>query len=182
MIPLKNPTGERLTALSKAIGAWAALNFDVHAPDLGLVEEIGEATHCILKRIQGIRGFDKIEHFKTELTDAIADAAVYTLHFGCLNSYEFLDAGVDLEGAQPRTLDDVRDVIGPLMHQAADLLIGMGDLDEVIQSLVLLAAMHDIDFVDALETTWAKVSQRNWRANPADAHKQALTSGESPAA
>ena len=44
---------------------------------LGAVEEIGEASHAMLKNAQGIRGFDDIEKYHTALKDAIGDTVIY---------------------------------------------------------------------------------------------------------
>jgi NTP pyrophosphatase (non-canonical NTP hydrolase) len=46
---------------------------------LGMVEEVGEIAHAILKQAQGIRGTS--EEHEEELSDGIADLLVYTLDF-----------------------------------------------------------------------------------------------------
>jgi NTP pyrophosphatase (non-canonical NTP hydrolase) len=46
---------------------------------LGMVEEVGEIAHAILKKSQGIRGTDE-EHDEA-ISDGIADLLVYTLDF-----------------------------------------------------------------------------------------------------
>lgn len=61
------------------------------APLLGINEESGELNHVMLKRHQGIRGFDDDTKFKTERDDCIADLLVYLCDFS--NREE-----VDLQG------------------------------------------------------------------------------------
>ena len=46
---------------------------------LGIVEEVGEAAHAILKHKQGIRGFDDVGKFEAHLKDALGDIFMYWL-------------------------------------------------------------------------------------------------------
>lgn len=48
-------------------------------PFIGMVEEVGEAAHAILKMIQGIRG-SKLEHIEA-LRDALGDIELYRMDF-----------------------------------------------------------------------------------------------------
>ena len=69
----------KLDELQKQIAEWARYNF----PDkqsrnealLGMIEELGELSHAVLKSHQGIRG-TKEEHLEA-MKDAIADMFVY---------------------------------------------------------------------------------------------------------
>ena len=47
---------------------------------LGVAEEVGELSHAILKRDQGIRGFDDKKKFEEAVADAIADTAIYSIN------------------------------------------------------------------------------------------------------
>ena len=46
---------------------------------LGAMEEMGELTHCVLKRLQGIRGYDDDKKFEAEASDAVADTVIYLM-------------------------------------------------------------------------------------------------------
>lgn len=62
-------------------GKWADYNFPGKHDSLsGILEEMGEATHCLLKRFQGIRGFDEPSFFDSKFSDALADMVVFMLH------------------------------------------------------------------------------------------------------
>jgi len=167
----------RYQELACAIGQWADRNFDVHDPALGVLEEVGEMAHCLLKRKQGIRGFDQAEHFLKELADGIADTAIYCLHDVFLQSIELDPEGVPLIcciGVEQA--DQSRHFLGYLGQLAGLLVFGEtrspgGDplhIDILIH-LQQFAAEFGIDFDAKLEETWARVSKRDWRANPTNA-------------
>lgn len=64
--------------LQTEVGAWAQRNFGDQPADnplLGVVEEVGELAHAVLKRKQGIRGTDE-QHLAAE-RDAIGDILIY---------------------------------------------------------------------------------------------------------
>jgi hypothetical protein len=64
--------------LQSAVGEWSRRNFPGSTPAdpfYGLVEEVGEFSHSILKARQGIRG-TKEEHVAAE-KDAIGDITIY---------------------------------------------------------------------------------------------------------
>lgn len=165
----------------KEIGEWAANNWpaDKHAPDLGIVEELGEATHCILKRIQKIRGFDNDNHFKEQLKDAFADAGIYLLHYCFKNALplSFAPTGNVVVNSD-------RQFLSYAMRNAINLV----DYEEVLDdnktilvapcaqriwnTLFAWAQKYDIQLEDAVRSTWQKVSQRDWKQNPTDAHEK----------
>lgn len=90
-----------LAEMTKQIGAWAARNFsrlskrkdDVIPPEhqghylgslmplMGMTEELGELYHVMLKRHQGIRGYDNDAQFIRERDDAVADLCIYLMDF-----------------------------------------------------------------------------------------------------
>src|SRR5215469_601041 len=68
--------------LIKEVGLWSAYNFGPKQdPWLGMVEEMGELAHCLLKRYQGIRGYDDPLHFREEFKDALGDIGVYAANY-----------------------------------------------------------------------------------------------------
>ena len=69
--------------LQDRIGIWRRKNFpnaDVQSQFLGVVEEVGELSHAMLKYQQGIRGYD-YDKFADEAQDAIADIQIYLANF-----------------------------------------------------------------------------------------------------
>lgn len=173
---------DRLNELVQDIGTWASSNFKIHVPKLGVCEEVGEMIHCVIKRMQGIRGFDKPEHFKKEFGDAIADAGVYLCHEMYMAGIKFVDDPHDSQYVKAFDLDlqfdgEATDFFAGLYEDAAWLLQGQDYNaqsveihDAILQKLVAAARIEGMDFMEQLEETWAKVSKRDWVANPQDAH------------
>lgn len=72
-------TKHNLSTLQVRIHRWQARNFGASNPFLGIVEEVGELSHAILKHEQKIRGFDDPDKFLNEAGDAIADMTVFAM-------------------------------------------------------------------------------------------------------
>jgi NTP pyrophosphatase (non-canonical NTP hydrolase) len=79
--------------------AWSTRNFGARVPIaydvssfLGMVEEVGEIAHAVLKMSQGIKG-SRAKH-EADVIDGIADLMVFTLDFAARNG---LDAEKALE-------------------------------------------------------------------------------------
>jgi NTP pyrophosphatase (non-canonical NTP hydrolase) len=63
--------------LQRQLHEWRQLNFpnsDAAQQLLGVVEEVGELSHAVLKQIQGIRGDEQLH--ENEMKDAIGDIVV----------------------------------------------------------------------------------------------------------
>jgi hypothetical protein len=181
-LPPPQPANE--TQLIHAVGSWSVRNFDTRrAADFGVLEEIGEATHCVLKRIQGIRGFDNEEFFLKEFGDALADIIIYLCDW-CHEHNAFFKFGRNMIGqSQPLTVDDQRRIIRHLV-QAADIIIAISDrepegkftvVDESQFNMVaqrmcsgveLWAQVYKLDLRLLVANTWLKISQRDWKKNP----------------
>lgn len=171
------------TQLIHAIGRWAENNFDdKRAADFGMLEEIGEATHCVLKRIQGIRGFDNEEFFLKEFSDALADIIIYLCDW-CHQHNAFFKFGRNNRDLAKLTVDDQRRIIRHLL-QAMDMIISISDrepmgkfnvVDEsqfnmvaqrICSGVELWASVYNIDMRWMVSNTWLKISQRDWKKNP----------------
>lgn len=48
---------------------------------LGMVEEIGELSHALLKHKQGIRGFEDYDKFMDSVEDSVADLLIFLTGF-----------------------------------------------------------------------------------------------------
>lgn len=164
------------------IDTWANKNWskDLHHPDLGIAEELGEAAHCILKRKQKIRGFDNEAFFIEQLSDAFADAAIYLHHVIAKNNV-VISLLPRHTGLNVKMTD--RNFLAYNMRLAVQLLDYTEITDDSVDrsifqaccqrlwnGLFFWAQSHKIDLIEALDTTWKKVSQRDWANNPTDAH------------
>ena len=162
--------------LTPQIGAWADQQFDASDARLGVVEETGEVTHCILKRMQRIRGFDNVEHFITKLADGLADTLVYLAHVCWVTK----DASGNplVAGTGPGCglgagwiPNGYAAIIATSLRMQADLLeqnnhkFVQRQVEVVLHATSALAQMYEIDIVAALSYTWKKVATRNWRAD-----------------
>lgn len=79
------------STLQSRLHLWRQRNFpDSTAEDqlLGVVEEVGEVAHAVLKRKQRIRGLDH-EHQEAEL-DAVGDIMVFLAGFCSYRNYDML--------------------------------------------------------------------------------------------
>lgn len=94
----------KLAELQKQQGEWQRQNFGTafkaEVGDLrcllGIVEEVGELSHAILKDSQGIRGVN----LEAEVYDAVADIGIYLIGF-CN------DWGINLEDCLADTWESV---------------------------------------------------------------------------
>jgi NTP pyrophosphatase (non-canonical NTP hydrolase) len=80
---------------------WCARNFPNSTPMqpfMGLVEEVGELSHCLLKREQGIRG--TYEEHTESLKDAVGDILIYLVDLCTKN-------GLDIQECIETTWNDV---------------------------------------------------------------------------
>lgn len=180
--------------LIEQVGTWAERNFrDKRAAEWGIVEEIGEAAHCILKHRQKIRGFEKEDFFIAKLTDAFADTIIYLADWCYKHNTFFKINRNQVRQEQFRSCLDLlseRRIMQHLLQAASAMMchdeIFTGDKIEAAQQGVYnytaqricngieyWAELYKIDLRWAVTTTWAKVKQRDWIANP-DAPKPEL--------
>jgi NTP pyrophosphatase (non-canonical NTP hydrolase) len=75
-----------LAVIQKRVYEWKRLNFpnsgDLHQ-FLGVVEEVGELAHAILKMQQGIRG----DLHEAEARDAVGDIIIFLMNFCSENNW-----------------------------------------------------------------------------------------------
>ena len=79
-----------LNDLQKEVHEWKKRNFprsgEIHQ-FLGVVEEVGELSHAVLKAQQGIRGDNHID----EIKDAVGDIMIYLMNFCSENGWSLSD-------------------------------------------------------------------------------------------
>lgn len=182
----KQPQPQNESELILAVGQWQLKNFNRRAPELGIIEEIGEATCCVLKRIQSIRGFDNEEFFKVEFGDALADIIIYLCDW-CHVYNSFFKFGRSQWLHKPErkmNVDDQRRILRHLL-QAADKALDIADRDtnertfsatdestfnmvaqRICNGCELWAQVYDLDLSFLVAATWEKISQRDWKKNP----------------
>ena len=83
------------------VGAWSEMNFGDQPSYkllLGVVEEVGELSHCVLKQSQGIR---MTEDHKEGIVDAVGDIVIYLMDFCCRENLS-LESCVDHTWTQVR--------------------------------------------------------------------------------
>lgn len=166
---------DRLNEIAQEVGQWAATNFKVHAPALGLFEEAGELCHCFLKRAQNIRGYDDPKKFLLDASDAIADAAVYTCHHLFLSCVPLENDPSCRPGVDLTQLPQINRFFGRFGHDISTMLNGVTNRAGrpmqlcIFDHLVTAADALEIDFMDNLEKTWQRVGKRDWVANPVNA-------------
>lgn len=169
--------------LIQQVGVWAEKNFrDKRAADWGIVEEIGEAAHCVLKARQKIRGFENHDFFIKEFTDALADTIIYLSDWCYLHRAFFKLGRNQIHDLHPNQADE-RKIVVHLLQGASQMLsypeilpgdkvepIHIGTYNMMAQRICngveCWAYLYDIDLRWAISTTWAKVSKRDWVANP----------------
>lgn len=169
-----------LYVIQTEISNWAQDNFEFHGPKLGVLEETGEMTHCILKRFQKIRGFDDEKFFKKEFTDAVADIGIYLLHSAAMDRISLVNE-IELEDTYGEEIDrqSMETHLGELAEQVGMLLAGtdhnpLNNLEihqSIMNKVATIAAMFEVSVVEAIAHTWSKVKQRNWKLNPLEGHK-----------
>ena len=78
-----------LGKLQAEIRDWRMYNFPDTTPTeqyMGMVEELGELSHTMLKDIQGIRGGGVAED---EMKDAIGDLSIFMINFCDMKGWDY---------------------------------------------------------------------------------------------
>ena len=191
MEQLHSSTTFTMTDLLGQIAEWSNRNFGTRqASDLGILEELGEATHGILKRFQGIRGFDDPAKFGEHVSDAFADAGIYILNYAGINGVLLTQPAEYY--IQPNITDrfficNIMLNLGQLisftsyLQETESTTLSDPDRNQLAAHLQALwqwfgmwATFHGFDFMAIVSATWLKIRTRDWQKNRTDAH---LTDG-----
>ena len=179
----QEPVARTEAELIQSVGEWADKNFgDRRGADWGIIEEMGEASHCILKAQQKIRGFDSEEYFQRMFADALADIIIYLCDWCYPRQAIFkFQRNLKVPVAEP----EMQRRIMAVMLQTAGVMISQshvlpGDVIEPAQIPVYnllaqrmctcveqLAASEKMDLTLIVSSTWEKVIQRDWKQAPA---------------
>jgi len=165
------------------VSAWSRHNFGeqtAERPLLGMIEELGELAHPVLKQAQGIR---VNEHRREQVIDAVGDLVIYSLDFCGRAGYDAAEAY--------QTAWDMRDLlhefkltdqfqcmfgaaaaIGKIarLHMRCNAdkdnyMITMSHLGLLYIHLQKFCGFMMIDFTDCVAQTWSKVKARDWTQN-----------------
>jgi len=169
--------------LIRDVGDWAESQpwHPKHAPDLGVVEEIGELFHGVLKHHQGIRGFDNTDKYRAHTLDALGDIMVYLSHWCYLNGAHYHA----LIAVEVPTSMELRDLLKTLVIDASKMLHFSGrSVDTSVASTVAsgitqtcqyIARMFGWDlFNDCLYPTWHRVRMRNFNKDKQGGGREAI--------
>jgi len=153
---------------------WAEKNFgnqDIEVYCLGLIEEIGELAHSVLKRKQGIKNN---ENHDEKIKDAIGDITIYLVGFcNCsdINIEELYLKRNTINYSNINTIDCLK-----LLSMSISLLVARNVSFQtsskaiicvLFERLVFFCNNERFNFEAAVLNTWKEVvSQRDWKNNP----------------
>lgn len=141
---------------------WALKNFGIQENEdyaLGMIEEVGELAHAILKRKQGIRNN---ENHGENIKDAIGDIVIYLIGFCNQLNINIDDCKPCFNGVMKQGVLDVSEAINELISEKDSM-----EIDNVLGLLIIFCDKEGIDFEEAVFNTWNNiVSKRDWKKNP----------------
>jgi hypothetical protein len=158
--------------LSQEVGEWSRRNFgNKQNPYLGMVEELGELAHCLLKREQGIRGFENPEFFREEFVDALGDIGIYAANFAFNNhiNVQWPIVGRSLpQNTQTRYIANAAYWLSQLMltpEVEEDLKRW---LHHFLVEMALVAKLENLELEEIVCGVWQRVKVRDWKRNRQD--------------
>lgn len=166
--------------LIQEVSEWASANFTTRYPFtalLGMLEEVGETAHCVLKNLQGIRGFSEPSFFRTHLTDALSDTVIYLADYcamkGCFFTFHHNDISMEVQRKDEQIV--VTHVIIGLTSMfnmensnpdvtPASIAYFNVIAQKFLTALELWGNIHSIDLQKVTNETWCReVSKRDWK-------------------
>lgn len=182
-LPLQPPPRNEVDLIDQ-VGMWANYNFGhMRGPDYGIIEEIGEAAHAVLKRRQKIRGFDLDDVFYDYFNDALADAVIYLADY-CYIHRSFFKFKRNMQHSCV-TIEDERKIIAHLLQAISQLFmydeIMVGEkveqgaqeiynliVQRICDGLEYWATAYGMDLPTVVTGVWENVKRRDWKANQQD--------------
>ena len=159
-----------LQEIQSELKVWTEYNFGHRTPEisiLGMIEELGELSHAILKEKQGIRQSD----FLADKKDAIADLTIYVLDY--LNSINKNYS----ENSQFGNADLIESLQN-ISNLISDLTIDLNNeryihysylvTNTIILNILDICKTLDIDFITTVNEVWEQVKLRDWKKYPND--------------
>lgn len=180
-------TIEKVKAIQKDMYQWKFHNFgglikNGHQNMLGIIEEVGELSHSILKQQQQIR-LKPGKTYEDMMKDAIGDIFIFLMNYLSERKIEFIFPMTFNDISACDTTDEVNvlklfrltsDIVG------SQLLIEIEGFDErynpilvhqarqIVSQLVYICDSHQWDFEEVILSTWNTVKKRDWKNNTMD--------------
>jgi hypothetical protein len=141
-----------------------------------MIEELGELSHGVLKKLQGIRG--TTDDHQDEIEDACADIVIFSLDYCNMNGFDLYDA---LSASEPPTENMMRDgygsheliqvmrigkLMGKLCEKAEHDKQTVDDVVRIIWQLEMFCVISKLNLWKLVYETWERVSQRDWKKHP----------------
>ena len=148
---------------------WSLRNFGRHPaadPAIGVVEELGELAHAVLKKRQGIRG--TTEEHDAAARDAVGDIAIYLLDV--VNSISSRIVSPLRTPPSTVPLLFLSASVGALsMHVGQEnFAAAVNVVESILNTLNTYCAQMGWNFAEILDETWDQVKKRDWKAAPTD--------------
>lgn len=154
--------------LASEVGKWSHLNFgDDQEPYLGMVEELGELSRCLLKRKQKIRGFDDPAFFFQEFVDAIGDIGIYAANFAYNNK---LYVSWPKVGIYPPE-NAVKYIANACcwLSKLLNAVEASNDQEKWLYNFLLeiatIAKLEHMELDSVVNVVWSRVVLRDWKQN-----------------
>lgn len=163
-------TGNPRTIIAE-VGRWCENQpwHPTHAPDYGVLEELGELMHAVLKNMQKIRGFEDEAFFTRHAVDALGDFMVYLSHWcymhNCYFTFRAEEFIPDLEELRP-TIGQVLIGLSRMYSYTDDVMdapaVAGAIACQITHNMQAISMYLGINLENALVLTWDKVKQRDW--------------------
>lgn len=180
------------TRLQSEVGRWVQKNFPespAHHQIWGLVEELGELTHAMLKSQQGIRG-DAEKHTAAG-KDAVADSIIFFMSACTLHNWtaqEVLRSATPEEFQATFSIPPKRSAFAHTIFHLAHLVTQLEDAASAptalecdaytsgaqrsallyVSGLAATCTKMGWSLQDIIEDVWPNVRQRDWTKNKVD--------------
>lgn len=181
-----------LRDMQKEQEIWADKNFPgnkmIH-PLVGIIEEVGELAHVVLKETQTIRYTPDVVIAKKK--DAVSDIMIFLAHYCTKNSFTMPEIQVPAQemihvrADQHRMVLNISKIVG---DAAQDYLLSGDESDfkwrvrsfavALTVALDEFSAANGFSMMNAVEETWSQVKSRDWKKNPTDANVIAEAAAE----
>jgi NTP pyrophosphatase (non-canonical NTP hydrolase) len=165
----------------REVEVWARRNFPnavLVEPVAGMLEELGELAHAVLKKEQGIR---QDEDHDAQIVDALGDIMIYLLHACCLWDISFVKEGTRLRSDMMVLIEEFTQLVNDkgslfVLIQAPYWLSIMASYVEVpgggepfatagwglVKTLGIIAQRNNTTIEQCLNLTWPQVQKRDW--------------------
>lgn len=139
---------------------WAAKNFGeqvIEDYELGMIEEVGELAHAVLKQKQNIRNN---ENHAENILDAVGDITIYLIGYCNIKKINIDRLIFNRSILEQSILGISRRVNEIIFYGGHD-----ADIETLIDLLIAFCGSKS-QYLTVVEKVWSEVSKRDWRKNP----------------